>query len=193
MPLEEPAVVEPEADIDQANSALEESIMAWEDGDLDVAFDSLKRMTKFAGRDRDFYFGAYQHMMDRGAWLLVAVSIFDTERPIIVDILAENSEAAHEALYYAAEDPMARNFFMRHENHPMFLVAKARFELYHGDPMVAKEQLGEVFATPRLLEKFPEADLLEVEIFMVLEDYPRAKQELEDLLENKGYSSMGKG
>ena len=184
MVLDEPAAANPEEDAGRAETALEESIVAWRTGDLDVAIDSLKKMVIFAGRDRDFYLGAYQQMMDRGAWLLIAISIYDTDRPLVLNILTENSEAMHEVLYYAAEDPMARDFFMRHKDHPMFVVANARFELYNGDPFVAKEKLGEVLSTPRLLEKFPEADLLEVEIFAVMEDYVRARQELGNLLEN---------
>jgi serine/threonine protein kinase len=170
-------------DLAGAQKYLEVSVTDWANGDLTSATKDLAAMQKAAGVDNvAFMTQAIGYLMDKQAWLLAGMVIFDnpTLRPVLTTT-RKLFEPIHQILYQAAGDKLAGPFFTRYGKHPFFVVAIVRHELLYGDPVKASTQLSAILANQAELAQFPEARLLEIEVHQKQNDIAGAQQLLQTL------------
>lgn len=164
----------------EAYRYLDESVTAYFENDLGQVQVILEKMRTAAARNWEFYRDAIRMYMDKKIPLLAAMLILPPDRPQI-EYPGLPVEFAHEVVYLAAGDPLAADFFIAHQDDPLFVVALARRELYFGDPGRAQESNAKVLQNQVQSRRFPETELLEVEIYIVLQDLDLARRELDDL------------
>jgi hypothetical protein len=165
-------------DLAGAQKYLEVSVTDWANGDLTSATKDLAAMQKAAGVNNVvFTTQAIGYLMDKQAWLLAGMVIFDNpiQRPVLTTT-RKLFEPIHQILYRAAGDKLAGSFITRFNKHPSFVVAVARYELLYGDPVKANNELSAILANPAQLALFPETRLLEIEVHQRQNDLAGAQQ-----------------
>ena len=173
----------PTNDLAGAQKYLEVSVTDWANGDIAGATKDLAAMQKAAGVDNvAFATQAIGYLMDKQAWLLAGMVIFDnpTLRPVLTTT-RKLFEPIHQILYRAAGDKLAGPFMTRFYKHPSFVVAVARYDLLYGDPVKANNELSAILANPAELAEFPETRLLEIEVHQKQNDIAGAQQLLQTL------------
>ena len=161
-------------DSDLADEMLDESIAAWKRADMAAARVAIIKMYFASGGDPQFFQDAFQTMQNEGAWTLIAEALFMGERTSTTPMPESTRLYAHEVLYRAAEDPLSTALFAANGNNPLFQIAILRQKMYRGNIGLVKEALGTFMEQPDKLKEFPEAHLLEAEVFLNLGDRDRA-------------------
>jgi serine/threonine protein kinase len=171
------------AELVAAQKYLDAAIADWTNGDVPTAEKDLVAMQSDAGETNQvFATQAVKYLMDKQAWLLAAMVIFENPglRPILTTT-KKLQEPIHQILYRAAGDKLAGPFITKYGKHPSFVVADARYELFYGDPVTASNQLTVILTNPAQLTQFPEARLLEIESREHQNDLSGAQQLLQTL------------
>ncbi|MBI9049377.1 MAG: serine/threonine protein kinase [Anaerolineaceae bacterium] len=178
-------LAETEPDEDMADQLLEDSISAWHRGNLPAARIALIRMYFASGRDEVFLRDAFKSMTDEGAWVLIAETLYMSDRANAIELTKNMKTFIHQVLYMAAEDPLAKNLFEKNRSLPIFEVATLRYDVLLGDIGTSKEALGLILDDPVKVKEFPEAHLLEGEIFKKLGDDTRAAAIFDEIMEDE--------
>jgi serine/threonine protein kinase len=171
------------ADLAGAQKYLDVAISDWMNGDVPTAEKDLVAMQSDAGETNQVFAAqAVKYLMDKQAWLLAAMVIFENPglRPVLTTT-KKLQEPIHQILYRAAGDKLAGPFFTKFGKHPFFVVADVRYELFYGDPVTANNQLTVLLSNPVQLAQFPEARLLEIESRQHQNDLSGAQQMLQTL------------
>ena len=172
----------PTTDLETANLMLNAAIESWKNGDINMASAQLNRMQAAAGQDSRFYINMLQKTRKENALLLAAMAIFNLDEKSFTQLEINNEFAIHEVLYKAAKDEFAGDFFLANTGNPYFVVAPIRYDLFHKDPQIAKNNIATILSNDQLVSDFPEIELLEVELFFNLEDTQRSTELLDKLL-----------
>ena len=172
----------PTVDLQTANMMLDAAIESWRNDDMSMASAQLERMRIAASRNNRFYMEMFQKARDEDAWLLAAIAIFNMDEKTFDQLEANNEHLIHEVVYKAARDEHAGDFFLDHTGNVYLAVAPIRYDLYHKDPQIAKNNLAPLLASNQMIADFPELELLELELFIELNDTEKSKELLEKLL-----------
>jgi predicted Ser/Thr protein kinase len=164
------------------------AVNAWKAGNLVDAASRLNAAIKAAGDDPAFYKDSLDALVADRAWLLAGMLLFspDASKPAqgLLQI-RERVQQVHMVLYLSAADPLAGDFLTRNTDKiAFFKVAELRSELLFGDASKAKQALNQFLDTPEQTRLYPEAKLLEVEVFQKI-DPAKARQRLDALLKDK--------
>ena len=170
-------LMEREIALEEAEASLDDALANWRRGDLEAVWKDVEYMQEMAAGDEAFYENAFSHMAEQQAWLVAVMTVIDWP----VEALEPMKQEARMVFYLAARDRLSGTVWEEYGNHPYALVAKIRHELYFGDSIVAKDKLGEILQDPDLLPDYPEAKLLEAEIYAHMGDRERARKTLRDL------------
>ena len=170
-----------EKSLDEAYGALEVALEHWQNEDLGGLMDEIGHMKAVAGDDNGFYEDAFQIMVDQKAWLPLVITVMDWP----MERLEPFKQEARMVFYLAAKDPMSGPIWMDLADHPYALVAKLRNELYYGDPQKAKNKLNGILQDDGLLNEYPEARILEAEIYIHNGEFDRARLVIRDLVREK--------
>ncbi len=170
-----------EQGLDEAYGAMEIALEHWRNEDLGGLMDEIGHMKAAAGNDNGFYEIAFQKMADEKAWLPLVVTLMDWP----MERLEPFKQEARMVFYLAARDPISGPIWMDLADHPYALVAKLRHELYYGDPQKAKNKLNGILQDEDLVMGYPEASILEAEIYLHNGDINRARLVIRDLIRNR--------
>jgi hypothetical protein len=140
----------------------------------------IERLREAARENPDTIQQIITTLNDRQAWLLSAMILTDRARRLPDDPLV-HSEIAHQSCYMAARNPDAAEWVARNQDDPLLTVAASRYTLYNGDIRTAKDQLGITMGKPDILQQYPEAKLLELELFIKMNDLSKAQEILSKL------------
>jgi serine/threonine protein kinase len=173
-----------DVDEDLADDLLEQSISAWERGNLPAARITLIRMYFASGRDETYLRNAFETMTQNGAWVLVAETLYMSDRANAIELTNNMKDYIHQVLYMAAGDPLSKNLFEKNSDLPIFEVASIRYDILFGDMSNSKQELGQVLENEAKLKEFPEARLLEGELFMKQGDRQRAMNIFNDIMDD---------
>jgi thioredoxin-like negative regulator of GroEL len=178
-----PAVVEAQekvrANPADPNAMLMLSLAFWDAGLPRQALESLNEAANLAGQDRPFLMKAALEYSSREAWVASAAMYVRAVRTYAPNerVPDDVTEGLHEAMYKAADNqdlPLYLPFdTVERLEQPMGLVARGRFALKHGDIADARFLLNQV---KRLKPGFPEATLLESEIYIKEGRFAEARQ-----------------
>jgi predicted Ser/Thr protein kinase len=174
-------LLEEDSDLRDAEAALEDSLAHWREGDLDAVYDDVERMQILAKGNDVFYQTAFERMIAQQAWLVAVVTVADWP----MDMLEPFTQEVRSIFYLAAKDRLSGPVWKEYGDHPYARIAKIRYELYYGDPVVAKDKLGKILEDPDLMKDYPEANLLEAEIHVHFGDFQRARMVLRDLIRTR--------
>ena len=176
-----------DTDVDQdlAEELLDQSIDAWERGNLNIARVTLVRMYFASGRDEAFLRDAFQTMSDNGAWVLIAETLYMSDRANAIELTSNMKMYIHEVLYKAAGDPLSENLFERNGDLPIFKAASIRYDILFGDSSNSKEELAQILDNEAVLKEFPEARLLEGELFLNQGDKQRAMNIFNNVMDDE--------
>ena len=178
-------VEEFETDPEGAMEAVDGAIFAWRDNDPDMMNQEIQWFIESAGQNFELYEEANRVFAENNAWLLMSMLGYQSGIFKNFEERGIPPERVREILYNAAEDPKAGPFLMDHGDEPLFLAAMLRYLVLHEDPIAAKEELGGVLSNADLLRKYPEAQVLEVELFLRLDQPIRAREAAQNIVENK--------
>ena len=170
-----------EQSLDEAYGAMEAALEHWRNEDLGGLMDEIRHMNASAGDDNGFYELAFERMAEERAWLPLVTTVMDWP----MERLEPFKQEARMVFYLAARDPISGPIWMDLADHPYALVAKLRHELYFGDPQKAKNKLGGILQDEDLVMDYPEASILEAEIYLHTGDINRARLVIRDLIRNK--------
>ncbi len=159
----------------------EKAVTAWDQGNLIVAGDLVQKIVDQARDDWARYSDVFDYWAGKEAWLLVGMAAYRSGGVELTLPSDAARQMVHRALYELAKDPLAGDFLKQHADNPLFVVATTRRELYFGDPAAAKESLGKLLNRPVELKRFPEALLLQGELYIQLKDIPAATKALEEV------------
>jgi len=157
------------------------AVTAWKQGDIAQAQVDIDAFEKNAGNNATDYRTAFQYLQEQKAWLVVAMTIFNTRHPQGGAIRLGFPENVREVLYLAAADPLGDSFFNTYGNETPFTAATLRYELYFGDVNQMETQLDKLLADPTAVQRFPELKLLEVELYIKQGDFTDAKAKYDQL------------
>ena len=169
------------SDIVAARQDLEAAVEAWRVKNMGLAYQNLDKMMAEAGKNPDFYLQAFDYLNSQNARLLSAVLMFNLnqQQP---ETPNTSLESVRMLVYFAAEDPLAGDFFDRNPSQPLFGVARVRYELYSGQLDQFKPHLDELLSATLIVRRFPEARLLECEFYLRQQNLNKGREVLEDLL-----------
>lgn len=155
------------------------SLAYWDAHLFRDSLESLNQAANLAGQDRIFFMKAVSEFSSREAWIATAAMYLRAIRTFGPDgaIPDEFIEGFHEAVYKAAannEMPLYLPFdSIERQEQPIGLVARGRYALHNGSIADARFSLNQV---KRLKPNFPEATLLEAEIYMKEGRFAEARQ-----------------
>lgn len=176
-----PAPEEMEINLQEAEAVLGDALNHWRDGDLQASFDAVHLMQELARGDEAFYKMAFERMIEQQAWLVAVMTVIDWP----LESLETMKQEARMVFYLAARDRLSGRIWEDYGDHPYALVARIRYELYFGDPQRAKDELGLILENEELLPDYPEAELLEAEIYAHFGEMERARVVLRDLIRSR--------
>jgi serine/threonine protein kinase len=175
--------IQPDADL--ADELLDQSIAAWRRADMNAAREATLKMFFASRGDKGYFLRAFKTMQDEGAWVLIAQVLFVRDRANLLEMTEATTLYAHEVLYRAAEDPLAVELFTANAKQPIFQVARLRQKMVKGTAEDIKAELGKILNKPEVLKEFPEARLLEAEMFLKMGDRERAVNLLNAIMEDE--------
>lgn len=169
---------------DKALSEMDAAINAWKKKDIEQATIHMNQAREAASGERAIYEDMLRIANDAEAPLLFLLVAFDPARDVIGPIKELSfEEQLHRLAYWAAGDPLAKDYFMRNQREPLLQVASIRFAFLHEQQQPAKDRLGMFLNDRDMVKGFPEAHLLEAEFYMKAGDPDRARKTLSALLE----------
>ncbi len=148
---------------------LELALLLWEQGNTSEIQGLMEEAAELAGEDNvDFYLTAGHELFAREMWLFAATAYLRAAEAAPRGLPPEDRDRIELAVYLAAEDPGARVIFNPADryagvNFLLIDTARARFQLYQGNPPLAQAMLDTV------LEREPEfrpAHLLQAELHL---------------------------
>lgn len=166
---------------DALNTALD-ALSLWQKHDY-LASDALfTKAMRQAGDNPDFYSQAGDKMLISQAWVPAAVLYLALYRIEGNAISLEEFDHLRQSVYMAAGDAQAKVLFSRNQAMPLFQIGQARYELLHGSPVKAKNQLDAVMADQANVTRLPESRLVQVEVLMQSNQMDQAATVLNNLL-----------
>lgn len=160
---------------------LKRALDSYKKGTRAEALVHLNRAMNQAGDNPDFYLKGGDWMASENAWTLAAVLFANVIRVQIEPLNEAQSQKLRESVYKAARDAQTPAVDKIVRTGTVLEIARARYELYHGDPARAKDMIGALAGKPDQVAQFPEILLLEAEMFWKLKDAGRAKDIIADL------------
>lgn len=161
-----------------AQQLIEDALALWPDNQLE-ALAKLTQAQKLMGNRVSFYEQAGDTLAERGAWPLAAYMYINIYRIIPEKMTTEQQLKTREAVFKASKDPQSKAILPKRINWPPLDIGDMRYEVFNGNLEKAKTLIG---ATPDLSKEFPEVLMVEAELFITLQDYPRAQEIIHTLL-----------
>jgi tRNA A-37 threonylcarbamoyl transferase component Bud32 len=171
------------SELDIARERMGFAIDAWLDEDLGRLHDEIDFLRGKAIEDPQFRVEVLNYFRDNQAWFPLALLMYDPGQPEL--LTGQFLETFHQAIYSASDDPIAGGFIHANADRELFRVAVIRNDLYYSDIDfgILKDDLGGLIEDPAFVRRFPEARLLEAEMFNILAD-ERYNQILDELISN---------
>lgn len=160
----------------EAWQTLTRSLDSYKKGTRAEAVVQLTRAMNQAGDNLDFYMKAGDWMASENAWTLAAVLYANIGRVQKGPLNDDQAQKIRESVFMAARDAQAPAGEKAVRTETIVEIARARYELYHGNPAKAKELTGSLVGKPDLVAQYPEILLLEAEVYWKLNDVGRAKE-----------------
>lgn len=174
---------------DQAALAEKQALMildAFRANDVTDMRQRIDELNQIVGNDEILFDAAMKQFIRESAWFPALSFLFATPQTDLLQIANRRLLLVHQVIYLAASDPNARDFFDKVDNRPLLSVGKLRNELFYGDVPQVKKQIGLLVDRPLFVEEFPEIELLQVEMYIKINDLPMARQTLNRLLGKTG-------
>jgi serine/threonine protein kinase len=170
----------------EALQALDIALEQWKNGSTAEAYAAIVKAIESLQDNPAYTTAAVNYTLKQDAWALAAMIGSEYYRRHPNEFTPEQLLRLHETLYRAAGDEGADQFYQDFDKNPLFQVARMRHELYFSSGAEGiKEDLGRLIEQPLILRRFPEAKLLEVEMYLKLGDNNRARQLQEKLLKDR--------
>ena len=167
--------------LDEAYGAMEAALDHWRHDNLEGTVEEIEHMKAAADNDEVFFEIAFETMVGEQAWLPIVLTVLDWP----MEAIEPFKEEARMVFYMAAKDPISTPIWHDHANHPYAQVAKIRNELYHGDSQLAKDKLGGLLEDEDILREYPEAHLLEAEMYVYNGEIDRARLVIRDMFRSE--------
>ncbi len=172
--------VELPADI---QAQLDTAIEALTDGDTNQANIIVRQVVSDISDDQVLMNDVFTYLHENQAYLLAIEALFSQPGTSVSSIIDTYREQGHELLYLAAGEEDSGEFFDNNTNELIFAVAGLRWQLYYGDDIDAvQDGLDDIKNNPILDQRYPEADLLQAEIYFEYGDYEAAAGQIELIL-----------
>jgi len=172
--------VELPADI---QAQLHTAIEAITDGDTNQANIIVRQVVSDISDDQVLMNDVFTYLHENQAYLLAIEALFSQPGTSVSSIIDTYREQGHELLYLAAGEEDSGEFFDNNTNELIFAVAGLRWQLYYGDDIDAvQDGLDDIKNNPILDQRYPEADLLQAEIYFEYGDYEAAAGQIELIL-----------
>jgi len=170
---------------------LKYSLALYDDGRFGPAMEQLKKAADIDRRDIDFYLIAADEYKNRNEWIPVA-SMYLRLAPFADDPKLKESDPQfndhlHESVYIASEDERIQIFLpfesIAAYDQALSIVARGRYELYHGD---IEQAFSAVDGARAINKEMGEASLLQAEIELKTGNTANAKALMESI---SGYAA----
>ncbi|MGD0708149.1 MAG: serine/threonine-protein kinase [Anaerolineaceae bacterium] len=157
------------------------AVAAWKQSNIAQTQIDINAFEKNAGSNAADYRAAFQYLQDQKAWLVAAMTIFNSLHPLGGEIRLGFPENVREVLYLAAMDPLGDSFFNSYGGETPFTAATLRHQLYFNDVNQMEKMLEKLLADATVVQRFPELKLLEVELYVKQGDLNDAKIKYDQL------------
>ncbi|MAT45199.1 MAG: hypothetical protein CL609_22965 [Anaerolineaceae bacterium] len=168
-----------------ADVYLEKAYENFKNNDYPEMEENLRIVKQMVDSSPDYYFDSIKQLEEKeeNLFALIVALSYAKEIPI-EDLEKSHLDKLHELLYKASIDDNIEVFLRNNERLANIgNIAILRFRLYHsGEIENVKNELGGILNNPILLRRFPEAKLLEVEVFISINDYNIARQLSDEIL-----------
>jgi hypothetical protein len=154
---------------------------SWEKGDAVTAVKQISSAQKSAKDDRAFFLHAGDVLAQAQSWPLAAVMYLNLKRIQGDNLPPDELNKIHEAAYRSGADAQAARVFTVFSD-PWLDLGRTRFTLRNGEVDIAANDIQSVIADPSLLAQFPEALLVETEVYIAQKDWAKANADLDRLL-----------
>ncbi|HPH94443.1 MAG TPA: serine/threonine-protein kinase [Anaerolineaceae bacterium] len=161
-----------------AQKLVEEAVALWPDQPLE-ALARLNQAQKIMGNRSGFYMQAGETLAEQGVWPLAAFMYVNAYRGNPEGMTEEQLIKAREAVFKASKNPQSKTIMPKRLDWPPLDIGDIRYEVYNGNLDTAKTLIG---ANPDLSTDYPEMLLVEAELFIKLQDSPRAQEIINTLL-----------
>lgn len=166
--------------LDQLDTAIE----ALTEGDTEQASQVVRQVVSEISGDQALMNAVFTYLHENQAYLLGVEALFSQPGTSVSSIIDTYREQGHELLYLAAGEEESGEFFTNNTNELIFAVANLRWQLFNGDDIdVVQEGLDEIQNNPILDQRYPEADLLQAEIYFEDSEYEAAAEQINVILE----------
>ncbi|HWQ45945.1 MAG TPA: serine/threonine-protein kinase, partial [Longilinea sp.] len=163
---------------------LDTAIQALSDGDTEQGNQIIRQVANEISGDQVLMNEVFAYLHENQAYLLAVEALFSQPGTSFSSIVDTYREQGHELLYLAAGDENSGDFFSNNTNELIFAVASLRWQLYFGDDIDAVQSgLLEIQDNPILDQRYPEADLLQAEIYFEEGDYEAASDQIDIVIE----------
>jgi hypothetical protein len=169
----------------EAGTLLDSAYQSWESGDLKSADEQLKQLPALVGEDYPFYLRAVEEYNALEEWLFTALLLTTPGVTPPEEIRQTHASMVRYLAYLAAQDPNSTMLLRQGVQREQFAVAEIRYKFYNGDAQAAQNELTELFENDALLKQYPEAKLLQVEIFLENGERVKARAILTEIIRNR--------
>ena len=153
----------------------------WNKANADAAVDQIIKVQALEKNDSAFFLHAGDMLANANAWPLAAVMYLNLKRIQPQNLPVDQLNKIHAAAYLCGADAQAGRVFMV-DSDPWLDLGRVRFELRNGQQAVAASDIQSVTSDAELLAQFPEALLVETEVFIVQQQWSQANADLDKLL-----------
>ncbi len=157
-----------------ADKVLDHAYEAFDSEEFSKMITYLGEVNQIVGNEPDYYFDSIRQLENQEEYLFAAIVglTYFKDRPL-EEIDSQNLQKLHELIYKAAFDDERMELLFDNEARFDIIgnVARLRYRLYQDeDPFEIKKELSELLNSPILSRRFPEARLLEIEVFIMIGD-----------------------
>jgi hypothetical protein len=185
-----PAPLTPEGVPPDAFKAMTLALENWRKGATDDAYTANIQAIETLEDNPAYTTAAVNYYTKEEGWVLAAMVGADYFRRHPNEFTPEQLQRLHEALYRAAGDANAKQFFADFAENPVFLAAEMRYRLYFdGGGEKIQKDLEKSLKQPITLRRFPELKLLEAETLIAQGNLQRARDAQSNLLKDRSLPS----
>jgi hypothetical protein len=152
----------------------------WAKGDAVAAVKQISSAQKSGKNDSAFFLHAGDVLAQNQTWPLAAVMYLNLKRIQGDNLPVDELNKIHEAAYRSGADAQAARVFTVFSD-PWLDLGRTRFTLRNGEVDIAATDIQSVIADPSLLAQFPEALLVETEVYIAQKEWAKANADLDRL------------
>lgn len=152
----------------------------WKKGSAAAAVQQITKAQQLGGNDTAFFLHAGDMLAQAKAWPLAAVMYLNLKRIRPENLPVDQLNKIHEAAYRSGEDPQVVRVYMVYQD-PWLDLGRIRSKLRLGDVTTATADIQSVTSDASLLAEFPEALMVETEVFIAQKQWHKANEDLDKL------------